>query len=223
MTGSASHRCGINQPRPAMLKLLIGTTNRGKAAEIAALLGGLPCTVIGLADYPQPLPPVAETGSTCAENALLKAEHYYQLTGLLTLADDSGLMVDALGGAPGVHSARYAGAEASDAERNARLLDQMKGVPEAERTARFICSIALVGPQLKRIFEGRCEGIIARAPRGQYGFGYDPIFIDAELGRTFAEMTREEKAARSHRGKALAALRNFLREWLAERMKDAPD
>ncbi len=205
-----------------MLKLLIGTTNEGKLAEITALLGGLPCKVMGLVDYPQPLPPIAETGSTCAENALLKAEHYYQLTGLLTLADDSGLMVDALGGAPGIYSARYAGAEASDAERNASLLDEMKKVPEAERTARFICSIALVGPQLKRVFEGRCEGMIARAPRGQYGFGYDPIFIDAELGRTFAEMTREEKAVRSHRGKALTAVRDFLQEWLAERLKDMP-
>jgi XTP/dITP diphosphohydrolase len=204
----------IRSPQSSMIKLLIATSNSGKIAELAALLSHLPCQVIGLSDLPQPLPLAAETGASFAENALMKAEHYSALTGLLTLADDSGLEVDALGGAPGIYSARFAGEGASDAERVAKLLGEIKDEPDAKRTARFVCSIAIVGPHLKRTFEGRCEGVIARAPRGSNGFGYDPIFIDPELGRTFAELTREEKAARSHRGRALKAARRFLAEWL---------
>lgn len=197
-----------------MVKLLIATSNPGKIAELKALLSDLPCEVIGLSDL-SPLPLADETGASFSENAQLKADYYHALTGLLTLADDSGLEVDALGGAPGIYSARYAGESASDAERVAKLLDEMKAVPDAERTARFVCSLALAGPQLRRVFEGRCEGKIARAPRGSSGFGYDPIFIDPETGRTFAELTREEKAARSHRGRALAAARIFLTRWLS--------
>jgi XTP/dITP diphosphohydrolase len=197
-----------------MPSLLIATTNPGKVKEIASLLGGLDCEVIGLHQWPQPLPEVAETGQTFAANALLKAEHYYALTGMLTLADDSGLEVDALGGAPGIYSARFAGEGMSDAERVAKLLEAMKDVPEAQRTARFVCSIALVGPEFKQTFEGDCRGLIAHEVRGQSGFGYDPVFIDVELGRTFAELSGEEKAARSHRGRALAAARKFLAQWL---------
>jgi len=195
-----------------MPQLLIATTNPGKVAEITVLLAGLPCRVSGLTALPE----AAETGATFTENALIKAEHYHALTGWLTLADDSGLVVDALGGAPGIYSARYAGAGASDAARIAKLLDELKDVPAARRTARFVCSVALVGPHLRRTFEGTCEGVIAREPRGDGGFGYDPIFIDAELGRSFAELTREEKAARSHRGRALAAARSFLEQLLKE-------
>src|SRR5438552_3466059 len=143
-----------------MPQLLIATSNPGKLAEITALLAGLPCQVIGLAHLP-PLPEVAETGESFTENALIKAEHYHALTGLITLADDSGLAVDALGGAPGIYSARYAGEGASDAMRIAKLLDELKAVPEARRTARFVCCVALVGPQLKRTFEGVCEGLMA--------------------------------------------------------------
>ena len=196
-----------------MDKLLLATSNPGKITEIAGLLSGLPCQVIGLSDLSQWLPTVAETGATFTENALVKAEHYYALTGLTTLADDSGLEVDALGGAPGIYSARYAGEGASDATRLAKLLAEMRDVPDGKRTARFVCSLALVGPQWKRTFEGRCEGMIAREPRGSGGFGYDPIFVDLELGRTFAELTREEKATRSHRGRALMAAREFLEQW----------
>ena len=198
----------------AMTKLLIATTNAGKVAELRALLGDLPCEVAGLSDLAQPAPPVDETGATFAENALLKADHYFAHAGWTTLADDSGLEVEALGGAPGVYSARYAGEGASDAERTAKLLGELEGVPDSRRAARFVCAVALVGPQFRRTFEGSCGGVIARAPRGGGGFGYDPVFVDAELGRTFAELTREEKAARSHRGRALAAARAFLEQWL---------
>lgn len=195
-------------------ELLIATSNPGKVAEIIALLAGLPCQVIGLGALP-PLTSVDETGATFGENALIKARHYHALSGRLTLADDSGLEVDALGGAPGIYSARYAGEGASDAVRVAKLLDELRDVPDAQRTARFVCSVALVGGKVERTFEGACEGVIAREPRGGGGFGYDPIFIDRQLGRSFAELTREEKAARSHRGRALAAARGFLEQWLA--------
>lgn len=195
--------------------LLIATTNPGKVAEINDLLAGLNCRVIGLADLPQALPIVEETGTTFTENALLKAEHYHQRTGLLTLADDSGLVVDALDGRPGVYSARYGGAGLSSTEQINLLLAELKDVPAEKRTARFVCCIALVGElageQLRQTFERSCEGLIANAPRGAQGFGYDPIFIDAELGRTFAELSREEKAARSHRGQALRATNAFLK------------
>ena len=193
-----------------MTTLLIATTNTGKVVEIASLLEGLNCRVIGLADLPQIPPAVEETGTTFVANALIKAEYYHALTGLVTLADDSGLEVDALDGRPGVYSARYGGEGLSSAAQIALLLEEMKDVPEEKRTARFVCSIALVGPQLQQTFEGRCEGRIAHAPRGEGGFGYDPIFIDEKTGCTFAELSREEKATRSHRGKALRAAREFL-------------
>jgi XTP/dITP diphosphohydrolase len=197
-----------------MLRLLIATTNQGKVTEFTRLLGDLPLEIIGLDSLSPSLPAPAETGQTFAENALLKASYYFAATGLLALADDSGLEVDALNGAPGIHSARYAGAGAGDPDRIARLLDELRLVPDPERTARFKCSIALAGiindREERRVFEGSCEGLIARAPRGSHGFGYDPVFLDRELNRTFAELTPQEKAARSHRGRALIAVRNFL-------------
>lgn len=197
-----------------MTTLLIATSNPGKVSELAQLLEGLNCRVVGFADLPEIPPTVEETGLTYADNALLKAEHYHSLTGLMALADDSGLEVDALDGRPGVYSARYGGEHLSSAEQVELLLGELKDVPDQKRTARFVCSIALVGDGVKRIFESSCEGVIARQPRGKSGFGYDPIFIDMELGLTFAELTREEKAPRSHRGKALQQARQFLAEWL---------
>src|SRR5262245_26619981 len=194
-----------------MTKLLIATTNKGKIAEIAALLADLPYEVVGLADWPRALPEVEETGATFAENALLKAEYYHAQTGWLTLADDSGLEVAALGGRPGVHSARYAGAGASDADKVAKLMAEMASVPESERTARFVCVIALVGQRVREIFTGECKGMITVAPRGAGGFGYDPVFMATGSVRTFAELTRAEKSAISHRGKALALTRQYLR------------
>src|SRR5215468_11606815 len=232
-----SPQSAIRNPQSAIEEsitptLLIATSNKGKVAEIASLLEGLDCRAIGLEDLPQVPPPVEETGTTFVENALIKADYYHAATGLLTLADDSGLEVDALGGRPGVYSARYGGESLSSAEQIALLLEEMKDAPEEKRTARFVCVIALVGktsdqrshvwpldgalvdeevgPQIRQTFEGRCEGRIAFAPRGAGGFGYDPIFIDAELGRTFAELSPGEKSSRSHRGKALRAAIKYL-------------
>jgi XTP/dITP diphosphohydrolase len=197
-----------------MTTLLIATSNLGKVAELAAMLEGLNCRVIGFSDLPEVPATVEETGQTFAENALIKAEHYHRLTGLPALADDSGLEVDALDGRPGVYSARYGGEHLSSAEQVQLLLGELKDVPDHKRTARFVCSIALIGDGLNEMFEGHCEGLIAQEARGEHGFGYDPVFIDAELGLTFAELTREEKAPRSHRGKALLQTRQFLTEWL---------
>lgn len=219
-TGSETQIPTTHYPLPT---ILIATSNKGKVAEIASLLEGLDCRVIGLEDLPQVPPPVEETGETFLENALLKADYYHEITGLLTLADDSGLEVDALGGRPGVYSARYGGEGLSSADQIVLLLEELKNAPEKKRTARFICSIALVGAQdgqpIRQTFEGKCEGEIAAEPRGSGGFGYDPIFIDtidAELGRTFAELSHEEKSARSHRGKALRATIKYLETLLKE-------
>ncbi len=214
----------IRNPQSAIRNLLIATYNPGKVLEIESLLATskkLNCRVIGFGDLPEALPTVEETGATFAENALLKAEQYHALASpsvMLTLADDSGLEVDALGGRPGVYSARYGGEGLSSAQQIELLLAEMKDVPDDQRTARFVCSIAIVGTlaekPFRQMFEGRCEGVIARQPCGSEGFGYDPVFIEVETGRTFAELTREEKATRSHRGKALRQAREFLMEWL---------
>jgi XTP/dITP diphosphohydrolase len=190
--------------------LLVATSNKGKIAEIAEMLAGLNWHLLSLEDLPHSPPPVEETATTFVGNALIKAEYYFAQTGLVTLADDSGLEVDALGGRPGVYSARYGGEGISSMEQIAMLLNELNDVPEEGRTARFVCSVAIVGPERTETFTGRCDGLIAFSPRGTAGFGYDPIFIDPQTGRTFAELTRDEKAARSHRGKALREARRFL-------------
>ncbi len=157
------------------------------------------------------LPPCVEDAETFAGNAEKKARHYSRYAKGLVLADDSGLEVDALGGAPGVYSARFAGPQASDAENNAKLLEQIRRVPAAQRTGRFVCVLALAreGEQAGE-FRGVAEGLILDSPRGVNGFGYDPLFFDAEIGRTFAELSLEEKFSRSHRGQALRALLDWL-------------
>jgi len=193
-----------------MTTLLIATTNPGKVSELAHLLTNLPYRIVGLADLPQLLPDVEETGETFQENALLKADYYFAQTGLLTLADDSGLEVTALAGRPGVYSARYAGAGASDAAKVAKLLAELQDVPAEERAAQFVCVLALVGPGVRETFTGICSGVIAQHPRGSNGFGYDPVFLEPESGRTFAELTPSEKGRLSHRGRALAEARQFL-------------
>lgn len=197
--------------------LLVATHNTGKAQEIRQLLQGLDLAIHDLSEWPH-LPAVEETGSTFSDNALLKARYYHQHTGLMTIADDSGLEVAALGGAPGVHSARYAGPQATDAQRIAKLLDALRDVPDRERGAQFVCVIALVGPnQLEKTFTGICPGRITHAPRGEGGFGYDPVFEYPPLGRTFAQLSPHEKSAVSHRGRAMQQLRQFLSEWLDNR------
>ncbi len=197
-----------------MQKLLIATTNAGKVREISLLLGILPFEVIGLQDLPTTPPPIPETGATFAANAILKSEYYFTETGVFALADDSGLEVDALNGSPGIYSARFAGEDATDADRVMKLLEELRDVSAAHRTARFVCAIALTGilngEVTTHVFEGSAEGLIAWETRGSNGFGYDPIFYDQEIGLTFAELTRAEKSARSHRGKALAAAKTLL-------------
>jgi XTP/dITP diphosphohydrolase len=195
--------------------IVFATRNKGKLAELAELFNGLGFSVTSLDAYPD-LGEIRETGSTFAENALLKARTVAGHAGLVAAADDSGLEVDALQGAPGVYSARYSaepGIPATDACNNEKLLAAMHGVPDAERSARFRSALAACAPDGRHIIrEGSWEGLITRCPAGANGFGYDPLFFDPELGRTAAELSREEKNARSHRGKAT---RSLLRAWPA--------
>jgi XTP/dITP diphosphohydrolase len=194
-----------------MRTLLIATRNRGKLNEIKALLDDLAFNVIDLSQYPS-IETVIESGYTFTDNATLKASGYARQAGVLTLADDSGLMVDALNGAPGVHSARYAGEGASDGERTEKLLRALAGVPQVQRTARFISVIAIAQDDGKivNVSVGECEGQIAPEPLGAGGFGYDPIFIPAGSALTFAQMEPAEKNRLSHRARALSKAAAFL-------------
>jgi len=197
-------------------KLLIATLNPGKVAEYRSLLDGIPCDLVSLADAGI-RGDVEETGETYDENAQLKAAVCAERSGLVTLADDSGLEVEALGGEPGVYSARYAGEDATDAERVEYLLSKMEGVPEAERGARFVCVIAIATPDGGVTFcRGECRGTIVREPRGELGFGYDPAFFIPELGRTVAELPPGVKNRVSHRGRAAAEARRVLLRFIDE-------
>jgi XTP/dITP diphosphohydrolase len=196
------------------MRLLIATTNKGKKDEYMGLLMGLDLELTTLTEMDVHTT-VEENGNTYAENALLKARGYAALTGLLTLADDSGLEVDALHGAPGVLTARYGGEGLNDQERYQRVLGQLEGVPENQRTARFRCAIVLAWPDNRTaVVEGTCEGIITNEPRGQNGFGYDPIFLVPEFGCTMAELPAEVKNGISHRARAAALAREILRKEL---------
>ncbi|HZG53185.1 MAG TPA: RdgB/HAM1 family non-canonical purine NTP pyrophosphatase [Pyrinomonadaceae bacterium] len=192
-------------------ELLIATNNAGKIRELTGLLANLPLRLRQLSEFPQ-ITEVEETGQTFAENASLKARLYSRQTQLWTLADDSGLEVDALDGAPGVLSARYAGRNATDEERCARLLAELSLTHDERRTARFICAIALYDPATAttEIFNGACEGRIAKHPRGRLGFGYDPIFVPSGYAHTFGELSDVVKQQISHRSQALAAVRVYL-------------
>ncbi len=196
-----------------MQKIVVATRNPGKIIEIRAALAELPFEITGLPD--QNLPDVEETGETFQENAIIKARQYCLFTGEYCLADDSGLEVDALGGAPGVFSARYAGEGAADSENNKKLLGAMQKVLPNRRTARFRSVLAFAGPDASLIVaDGICEGIILLEPKGNGGFGYDPLFYVPDKGKTMAEMTLEEKNNSSHRGKALKALKDkLLQRW----------
>lgn len=206
----------LRQPT-AVLILYAATSNRGKLAEFqaaaaeAAKAGGPLLRVEPVLHFPS-LPACPEDGSTFEENARKKALHYSSLAGGLVFADDSGLEVQALGGAPGVLSARYSGAGATDARNNQKLLSVLEAFPAAPRQARFVCVIALAQEgRLLDTFEGYFEGLIANIPRGSGGFGYDPLFLLPELGRTFAELAPEEKWRYSHRGRAFRALLQSLK------------
>ncbi|MBE0480186.1 MAG: XTP/dITP diphosphatase [Dehalococcoidia bacterium] len=191
-------------------KLLIATNNAGKLKEYASLLQSLPFELTNLAAE-RIIEEVEETGASMMENAVLKATVYARLSGLVTLADDSGLEVDALGGEPGTLSRRYAGERASDSERNSFLLMKLRDVPREKRTARFRAVIAIAAPEGRyETFEGICEGLIAFEPGGEGGFGYDPIFYLPELDRTMAELSFEEKNKVSHRARAARKARKAL-------------
>jgi XTP/dITP diphosphohydrolase len=195
--------------------LLLASQNPGKLAEMKSLLDGLPFTVlrpldVGLTHAPE------EPGATFLENAAIKARHYALASGHVAIADDSGLSVDALDGGPGLLSSRFGGPGASDDDRNALLLKKLEGVPPERRGARFTCAVAVARPRggvAEVLFEAveHVEGRIAPAPQGPNGFGYDPVFFYPPFGRTFGEVPAAEKDTVSHRGKAFARLREFLR------------
>jgi XTP/dITP diphosphohydrolase len=193
-----------------MKKLFIATTNKGKLVEIKEFLQGIPYEMTS----PEKDEGVEETGKTFAENALLKAKTYGTASGELTLAEDSGMEVDALEGRPGVYSARFYPGTAED--RNNKILEEMAGVPDDKRTARYVCAVALYHPETGKIWtsEGTCEGKITDKPSGKGGFGFDPIFFSFDSQRVMAEMTREEKNKISHRGRALMKIKDVLNEYI---------
>lgn len=194
------------------LRFLLATQNRGKVREICSALSLFNIEfefLLGRDDLPEAL----ESGMTFAENARIKAEHYHQLTGLPTLAEDSGLVVDALGGKPGVHSARFAPTDKERVEKLLRMLDSRPG--PTSRSARFVSAICLLLPEEQIEVTGEVQGELAQEPRGTHGFGYDPIFYYPPLGKTFAQMTVEEKNQISHRALALEKLRERFSRWLA--------
>ena len=184
------------------MKVILASKNQHKLTELSAILSQLGFEIALESEYGLDID-VEETGTTFEENSFLKADAVMKASGLPVLADDSGLMVDALDGAPGVYSARY-GHKASDKERTAYLLENMKEVPEERRGAKFVCVITCLVPDGRKIVaRGECPGVIARAPHGENGFGYDPVFYLPELGMTYAELPSEQKNAISHRARAL--------------------
>jgi len=196
------------------IKLLLATNNVGKLRELSKLFSDLPLLCITLNDIGLNIE-VDETGTTYGENALLKATIIHRESRLPTLADDSGLEVDALDGRPGVHTARYAGPNATNQDRWNKLLNELKDVPDAQRTARFRCAMALATQGMPPItVEGVCEGRIAFAPAGDGGFGYDPIFFIPEYNCTMAELDESIKNQTSHRARAAMKMKETLREWL---------
>lgn len=208
-----------------LFELLLATSNRGKLLELRALLADLPVEIVSLAHALPGKPQVVEDGATFRDNALIKARAAANATMLVTLAEDAGLEVDALGGRPGVRSARFSGEHATDAQNNAALLKALEEVEDDQRTARFRCVMVLIDPwgegaAREIVVEGSCEGVIARAPRGGGGFGYDPLFLVDGFGRTMAELSDDEKNQVSHRARAVHALRPALLDLVARRKGD---
>jgi XTP/dITP diphosphohydrolase len=196
-----------------VIDLLVATTNSGKFAEVQAYLSFLPLRIVSLRSLASP-PTVVENGRTFEENALKKARTLAEFSGLLTLADDSGLEVDALNGAPGIFSARYAGDDGDDVRNNEKLLSEIARVPAERRTARFVCALALCFPRANGgrewTLRESCEGRVALTLKGANGFGYDPLFFYPPFGKTFGEIDSETKATVSHRGRALKELTGIL-------------
>ncbi len=195
-----------------MISLVLATRNRHKVEELSALLRELPVKILSFHDFPD-MPDVLEDGTTLTENAIKKATAVASFTGLPSLADDTGLEVEALGGAPGVRSARFAGEPPNWEENNCKLLSNLNGIDGPGRAAAFRCVVALAVPGEKvRTVEGVTRGVILESPRGQGGFGYDPLFLPEGHDRTYAEMPSEEKNAVSHRGKAITGARRLVME-----------
>ena len=199
------------------MKLVVGTNNAGKIKELNDLLADLPIEISGLNRF-ENIFDVEETGTTFEENAILKASSYALQTGSWALSDDSGLEVEALGGAPGVYSARYGGEQAGNAEKIAKLLGELDAAPGESRRARFVCVMALSDESgaIRFLAEGVCEGRIAPEPRGANGFGYDPIFIPAGYEQTFGELSSTVKREISHRARAIKKIIRFLRDFTAQ-------
>jgi XTP/dITP diphosphohydrolase len=208
-----------NKLMTARQLLVLASRNAGKTGELREFLKDFPIEIKNLDDF-GPIPPVEEDGTTFDENAYKKAAFTAKVLGLPALADDSGLEVDALGGLPGVHSARYAGPKASDTDNSAKLQREMKD--KTNRAANFVCVISIAVPSGAALtYEGRCEGLIAEAPAGENGFGYDPLFYYPPLNRTFAQLSVEEKNQVSHRGKAMAQLKkefNQVLTWIRQKL-----
>ncbi|MCL2761494.1 MAG: XTP/dITP diphosphatase [Desulfuromonadales bacterium] len=193
-----------------MKELLIATTNKGKIKELEKLLNGVVKKVLSIQDFPG-FPAVEEDGETFRDNAIKKAVSAFNFTGIPVIADDSGLVVDILGGKPGVFSARYAGENANDAANNAKLLEKLSAIPTNKRKATFQCVIAFCKPEEEcRTFKGELHGIILEKPLGDSGFGYDPLFLVPEYGKTLAELPIEIKNRISHRGVAMKKFSDFL-------------
>jgi XTP/dITP diphosphohydrolase len=203
------------------VSILVATTNRGKLAELGQLLADLPLELLPLSVVVPELPPIIEDGATFEENALIKARTASEAAMMVTLAEDAGLEVDALGGRPGVRSARFAKEGATDSENNAALLEALEEVDDEHRKARFRCALVLIDPWNEAApevtHEGRCEGAISRVARGAGGFGYDPLFIVAGEGRTMAELSDDEKNRISHRAQAVRSMRPALEALIAAR------
>ncbi len=199
-------------------ELVLATNNRHKAAELQALLSDVGVRIRTLAEFPD-APEVVEDGTTCEANAIKKATAIAHHTGLPAMADDTGLMVEALGGRPGVYAARYAGEQATYEDNWRKLLGELQGVPVAKRRARFVTVVAFVPrPDAQaQVVEGALDGVIAEQPAGTHGFGYDPVFVVPELGKTLAQLTSEEKNRISHRARALAKVREILQTMNADR------
>jgi XTP/dITP diphosphohydrolase len=196
------------------MKLLVATNNTGKIKELNELLADLPISLFGLKHFENTLEP-EETGATFTENAILKANSYARQTGFWALSDDSGLEVEALNGAPGVFSARYAGVNATDRERIVKLLDELAVSGDKSRRARFVCAMAIADEtgEIKFLAEGICDGKIAFNPRGANGFGYDPIFVPDGYEQTFGELSSAIKGKISHRARAIVKIMRFLRSF----------
>jgi XTP/dITP diphosphohydrolase len=199
-----------------MAILVVGSRNRKKREEILEILGDLPLDLRDLSSWPD-APEVVEDGTTFADNARKKAVELARYLGHWVLGEDSGLVVPALGGRPGVYSARYAGKQGDDSANNARLLTELDPLPDDHHAAYYVCTAALSDPtgEVRGVVEGRCHGLIIRAARGEGGFGYDPLFLIPEYHRTFGELSPRVKHALSHRAKALAQLRPIIRSSLA--------